>query len=162
MTRARRSFLKRSLAASAVGLAASAGVLKPVRVMAAEWPRSAFRARQVEEAVKNLYGSSEITASNAVRIHAMPQAENGAVVPIAVSVELPDVEAISIYVEKNDFPLVANTTLSGAEAYFSTRMKMRTSSDVIVVCKAGGKLYGARHHIKVTVGGGVEWVRREA
>jgi sulfur-oxidizing protein SoxY len=153
VTPARRSFLKRSLAASAVGLAASAGVLKPARVSAAEWPRSAFQARTVEEAVKNLYGGAEIAASNAVRIHAMPQAENGAAVPIAVSVELPDAEAISIYVEKNDFPLVTNVILNGAEPYLSTRIKMRASSDVIVVCKAGGKLYGARHHIKVTVGG---------
>lgn len=153
MTPARRSFLKRSLLASAAGLAAAAGMLKPARLDAAEWPRRAFQARTVEEAVRNLYGGDEIATSNAIKIHAMPQAENGAVVPIAVSIELPDVEAVSIYVEKNDFPLVANMTLSGAAPYFSTRMKMRASSDVIVVCRAGGKLYGARYHIKVTAGG---------
>ncbi|MHB1142749.1 MAG: thiosulfate oxidation carrier protein SoxY, partial [Sulfuricaulis sp.] len=37
--------------------------------------------------------------------------------------------------------------------YFSARMKMGQTSDVVAVVKAGGKLYTARQNVKVTVGG---------
>lgn len=149
----RRTFLKGSLAAGTIALAAAAGLLRPARVLAAEWPKDAFGAKKIEEALKSLYGTAQATASGAIKIKAPIQAENGAVVPIAVSAELPGVEAISIYVEKNNFPLVANVNLSGAAGYFSTRMKMGQTSDVHVVCKAGGKVYSAKQTIKVTVGG---------
>jgi sulfur-oxidizing protein SoxY len=153
VTHTRRTFLKGSLAAGTIALAAAAGLLRPARVLAAEWPKDAFGAKKIEEALKSLYGTAQATASGAIKIKAPIQAENGAVVPIAVSAELPGVEAISIYVEKNNFPLVANVNLSGAAGYFSTRMKMGQTSDVHVVCKAGGKLYSAKQTIKVTVGG---------
>lgn len=153
MTHTRRTFLKGSLAAGTIALAAAAGLLRPARVLAAEWPKDAFGAKKIEEALKSLYGTAQATASGAIKIKAPIQAENGAVVPIAVSAELPGVEAISIYVEKNNFPLVANVNLSGAAGYFSTRMKMGQTSDVHVVCKAGGKLYSAKQTVKVTVGG---------
>ena len=38
-------------------------------------------------------------------------------------------------------------------SYFSARMKMAQTSDVVAVVKSGGKLYSARQNIKVTVGG---------
>ena len=42
---------------------------------------------------------------------------------------------------------------SGAEGYFSARMKMGKTSDVKVYVKSGGKLHMASQQIKVTVGG---------
>lgn len=153
MTHTRRTFLKGSLAAATVAVAAAAGLLKPRRVIAAEWPKDAFGAKSIAEALKSLYGAEATTASGAIKIKAPIQAENGAVVPIAVSADLPNVQAISVYVEKNQFPLVANVNLSGAAGYFSARMKMGQTSDVHVVCRAGGKLYSAKQTIKVTVGG---------
>jgi sulfur-oxidizing protein SoxY len=153
VTHTRRSFLKGTLAVSAVGLAAAAGLLKPARVLAAEWPKGAFEAKKIEEALKALYGAAQATASGAIKIKAPIQAENGAVVPITVAAELPNVQAVSVYVEKNNFPLVANVNLTGAEGYFSARMKMGQTSDVHVVVKSAGKLYSAKQTIKVTVGG---------
>lgn len=149
----RRTFLQGTLASSVLGLAASAGLLKPARVLAAEWPRSAFEAKNINDALKNLYGASEPAPSGAIKIKAPIQAENGAVVPITVSSSLPNVEAISLYVEKNAAPLIANTELTGAGAYFAARMKMAESSDVYVVVKSAGKLYSTKQNIKVTVGG---------
>ncbi len=149
----RRTFLKGTLGATALGLASAAGLLKPSRVLAAEWPKNAFEAKSINDALKGLYGADAATASGSIKIKAPIQAENGAVVPIAVSADLPNVDAIAVFVEKNASPLVANVSLAGAQGYFSARMKMGQTSDVRVVCRAGGKLYSAKQTIKVTVGG---------
>jgi len=149
----RRTFLKGTLASGVVAVAAGAGLLAPARVLAAAWPSAAFDAKSINDAVKTLYGSADAAASGAITIKAPIQAENGAVVPIAVSTGLADVEAIGILVEQNERPLVANVALTGAAGYFSARMKMGKTSDVKAYVKAGGKLHVATQQIKVTVGG---------
>ncbi len=151
MNRDRRSLLK---GAALAGIAATLGVAGPRRAVAADWPRDAYAAKTVDDALKNLYGTGTVIASPEVKIRAPLQAENGAVVPVSVSSNLPDVQAISILVEKNAAPLAAHVNLiNGAVAYFSTNIKMGSTSDVQFIVKAGGKLYGAKQNIKVTVGG---------
>jgi sulfur-oxidizing protein SoxY len=150
----RRTFLKGTFAGGALTLAASAGLLKPTNVWAAAWPKSAFDAKSMDEAISGLFGSANAPANTAITIKAPLQAENGAVVPISVSTSLPNVEAIAILVEKNATPLISNVALmNGADGYFSARMKMGKTSDVKVIVKAGGKLHSASQQIKVTVGG---------
>jgi len=81
-------------------------------------------------------------------------AENGAVVPIAVTSRLPKTQQISIVAEKNPFPLAATFDLAGGgEGYVSARIKMGQTSDVWAVVKADGKYYVARKEVKITVGG---------
>ena len=149
----RRTFLKGTVAGSVLAVAASAGLLTPTRVLAAAWPAAAFDAKSVDDALKGLYGTSAAADSKAITIKAPIQAENGAVVPIAVSTSLPGVESIAIFVQANERPLIASVALSGAEGYFSARMKMGKTSDVKVIVKSGGKLHMATQQIKVTVGG---------
>lgn len=149
----RRTFLQGTLAGGVVAAAAAAGLLTPTRVLAAAWPANAYSAKSIDDAVSALYGSSAGTDSKAISIKAPIQAENGAVVPITVSTTLPNVDGIAILVKENASPLVANVQLSGAEGYFSARMKMGKTSDVKVVVKSGGKLHVATQQIKVTVGG---------
>lgn len=149
----RRTFLKGTLATAAVGMAAAAGLLKPTTVLAAEWPSAAFDATKFEDAIKGLYKANARTASGSIVITAEPLAEIGNNVPFAVSTSLPNVDSMSIFVEKNDRPLVASLNLKGAGGYFSLRMKMARTSDVHVICRSGGKLYTAKRNIKVTVGG---------
>ena len=149
----RRTFLKGTVAGSVLAVAASAGLLTPTRVLAAAWPAAAFDAKSIDDALKGLYGTSAAADSKAITIKAPIQAENGAVVPIAVSTTLPGVESIAIFVQANAAPLIASVALSGAEGYFSARMKMGKTSDVKIVVKSGGKLYTASQQIKVTVGG---------
>ncbi|MHB1142279.1 MAG: thiosulfate oxidation carrier protein SoxY [Sulfuricaulis sp.] len=48
---------------------------------------------------------------------------------------------------------MAHASFAGADGYFSARMKMGQTSDVVAVVKAGGKLYTAKQNVKVTVGG---------
>jgi len=149
----RRSFLKGTLAGSAVAVAVGAGLLSPRSVLAA-WPKAAFEAKNVEDAMNKLFGSAENTPSGDIKIKAPDIAENGAVVPVSVSTSLGNVDSIAVIAEKNGTPLASNFKL-GANALpnVSTRIKMGKTSDVIAVVKANGKAYSARKNVKVTIGG---------
>jgi len=149
----RRTFLKNSLATAVLVAVGGTGLLHPPRALAADWPKDAFAAKKLEDAVQALFGSGATSPSASIKLKAPAQAENSAQVQIQVSAELPNVEAIAVFVEKNPSPLVAHASFSGADGYFSARMKMAQTSDVVAVVKSGGKLYSARQNIKVTVGG---------
>jgi len=149
----RRIFLKGTLATGALGVAAGTGLLSPRRVLAA-WSKEAFEAKDVNSALSSLLGSSDLTASDKVKIKAPDIAENGAVVPVSVSTDMEGVESINIVVEKNPNPMTANFVLgTGAIANVSTRIKMGKTSSVLAVVKAGGKLYSTGKEVKVTIGG---------
>ena len=149
----RRTLLKGSLTAGVAGVAAAAGLLTPQMVLAA-WPKAAFEAKGVDNAVQSLMGSKDLTSSGDITINAPAIAENGAVVNIAVSTSLKNVDAISILVEKNAQPLTSNFNLAPvAEPFIKTRVKVAKTSSVIAVVKSGGKLYSAGREVKVTIGG---------
>ena len=149
----RRIFLKRSLAASAVGIAAGAGLLAPQQILAA-WNKAAFEAKELPGALDALLGSSDLSDSADIDVKAPDIAENGAVVPVTVSTTIADAESISIIASNNPVPLVASFGLgAGAVGFASTRIKMGKTGDVIAVVKAGGKLYSAKKEVKVTIGG---------
>ncbi len=149
----RRTFLKGTLASGVLAVAAGSGLLHPARVLAAQWPQSAFDAKSVANSLSKLYGDASMADSGDITIKAPLQAENGAKVPITVLSSLPDVESIDILVKENVQPLSSHAKLADAAPFFSTRVKMAKSSDVHAVVKSGGKLYKATMKIKVTVGG---------
>ena len=148
----RRTFLKGTAASSMIGLAISAGLLKP-RIAMAAWPQAGFEAKAVDGALSALHQSSSTSPSTDINIKAPDIAENGAVVPITVTTSLP-AEVITLIVEKNPSPLAGNFILSaGGIGYVSTRVKMGKTSKLIAVVKAGGKLHSADKEVKVTIGG---------
>jgi sulfur-oxidizing protein SoxY len=149
----RRIFLKGSLVTGAMGAAVSTGLLVPRAALAA-WSKEAFEAKDINTALSSLLGSSDLAASDKIKIKAPDIAENGAVVPISVSTSIAGVESISVVVEKNQQPLAANFVLGkGALGDVSTRIKMGKTSSVIAVVKAGGKLHSTGKEVKVTIGG---------
>jgi len=147
---ARRNLFKGALVATAW---LAAGVLKPLRALAAEWPKTGFESRKIEDSLQHLFGITQTTPSASIKITAPYQAENGATVRLAATTDLPNVSTIAVFVEKNERPLIMAMNFSGAQAYLSLRMKMAQTSDVYVVAKSQGKLYSAKQSIKVTVGG---------
>ena len=149
----RRSFLKGTAASAVFAVAAGSGLLRPTRVLAAQWPQDAFGAISMSDALKTLHGTDSIPASGDIQLIAPLQAENGAKVPVKVQTTLADVEAIDILVKENARPLASRATFPNAYGFFSTRIKMAKSSDVHAVVKSAGKLYQAKMTIKVTVGG---------
>ena len=153
MNQNRRFLLKGTLAASAAGVAISAGLLTPKTAMAA-WSKKAFEAQDVNSALAASMGSASTTESSKVTLKAPDIAENGAVVPVTVTSSIPNVESIGILVANNAQPLSATFNLGATtEADISTRIKMGKTSDVIAIVKAGGKLYSTKKQVKVTIGG---------
>ncbi|MGE4659851.1 MAG: thiosulfate oxidation carrier protein SoxY [Arenicellales bacterium] len=149
----RRIFLKGSLAAGTLAVAAGAGLLTPTRVLASTWPKAAFESKTEADALNAFFGTSEVEQGDQVSIKAPLQAENGAVVPIKVMTSLEGVEAIAIITIKNPSPYTTSLQVAGAGGLYSTRIKMGQTSPVNCYVKAGGKLYLASQEIKVTVGG---------
>ena len=144
----RRETLKHS--AAVAGLLASTGLF-PQYAQAFE--KAAFDAKSVADALK-AYGGGAPTASDAVTLTAPDIAENGAVVPISVTSNVPGTEKIAILVEKNPNPLSARITLpAGTEPTITTRVKMAGTSNVHALVQANGKWLIATKEIKVTLGG---------
>jgi sulfur-oxidizing protein SoxY len=150
----RRTLLKGTVAASLIGVAASAGLLTPRRVLAQTWPKQAFEAKEMNAAVNALYGAESPTQSPEIDIKAPAIAENGAVVPITISTTLKDVESIALVAKENPSPLTSSYVLAkNTEPYVSTRIKMGKTSDVVALVKSGGKVFSAAKEVKVTIGG---------
>jgi sulfur-oxidizing protein SoxY len=150
----RRIFLKGTLAASTVAVAAGAGLLSPRQTLAAVWPKEAFQARQVSDALKGIFGNDQTEPSDKIEVNAPDIAENGAVVPITISSDMPNIESIALIAEKNGTPLAATFNLgANADGFVSTRIKMGETSNIIAVVKANGKVYSRSKEVKVTIGG---------
>ena len=151
MNHNRRTLLKGSIAASAMGIAVGAGLLTPRAVLAA-WPKATFESTDAASAITALGGNA--TASKKIKLKAPDIAENGAVVPVTITSEIDNTTAISILVSNNGQPLSAPFNLGEkTHGYVSTRLKMGKTSDVIAIVKADGKLYSATKQVKVTIGG---------
>ena len=148
----RRTFLKGSIAASAVGIAVAAGLLSPDRVLAA-WPADAFLLRNHEASVKAITGTSDLPAGD-IEIFAPEIAENGAMVSVTIESGMPDVSEIALFVVQNGQPLAATFLLgASAQPMISIRVKMAETSDVVAAVKSSGAWYGASREVKVTLGG---------
>jgi sulfur-oxidizing protein SoxY len=147
MKLARRKLLKAVVAIVAIGALFRSRVSP-----AAEWPKEAFNAMQVDDVLRNLYGTAKPERSNQIRLQIVSATNNGARVPIAVSTTLKQVESISIIVDKNPQPLAAHVDVRRALPYFATDLKFATSSTVTCIVKAAGKLYTASRGVRVTVG----------
>ena len=153
MNEYRRSFLRLAGGMSALAIAAFAGVIRSGRAAAATWNKTGFESKAFGDAMKSL-GAASPAESKDITITAPDIAENGAVVPVAITSKIPGTEQISILSEKNPFPLAATFDISGGgEGYVSTRIKMGQTSNVWAVVRAGGKFYAAKKEIKITVGG---------
>lgn len=135
----------------AAGLAA--GLLHPIASLAAVWNKSGFTAKGLGDALKSI-GAPNATQSKDIVIEAPQIAENGAVVPIEISSNIPGTTSIAVLIEKNPYPLTATFDfMDGALPFVKVNAKMGETSDVRVIVAAGGKHFSATREIKVTIGG---------
>lgn len=149
----RRKLVQTATLTGVTAAAIGSGALFPQRVLGA-YMKSAFEAKDVAGALRDSLGSDQHAPSDAIKLKAPDIAENGAVVPITVSSDLDNVQAISIVAAANAVPLTSTYQLSpDAEAFVSTRIKMAKTSEVLAVVKADGKLYSTTKEVKVTIGG---------
>jgi sulfur-oxidizing protein SoxY len=150
MNSVRRVLLQRA-GAIAAGLAA--GLLHPIASLAAAWNKDAFGAKSAAEALKGI-GAGSPTPSKDLVIEAPQIAENGAVVPLEITSNIPGTRSIAVLIENNPFPLAAKFDfMEGALPFVKLNAKMGETSDVRVIAEANGKHYVATKEIKVTIGG---------
>ena len=144
---------RRLLKAAGSVAALAAGLLEPVLALAAAWNKDAFAAKNPADALKGI-GVGETLASKDLLIDAPQIAENGAVVPVEITSNIPSTSSIAVLVDKNPFPLVAKFDfMEGALPFVKVNLKMGETSEVRVVGTAAGRNYVATREIKVTIGG---------
>jgi len=144
----RRLFLRFLIAASGAAL-----LLRPL-LAAAGWNAEAFGATTEKDALAALFANRPIEPSDAIRIEAHEVVENGAYVPIQIETTLSGVDLITIVVEKNPNPLIAQFEPGPrCRPTIATRIKIGEPSDVVVVVRSEGRLFSARRFVKVVHGG---------
>ena len=148
MNNTRRTVIKTT---SAFGTLVALGLVTQQQAMAAV-DRAAFDVKTFDDALKAIGGKP--ATSDQVSVIAPDIAENGAVVPVGATSNIPNTTEIYLIVEKNPTPLAAGFEIpAGTEASVQTRLKMGQSTNVIAVVKADGKLFSATKETKVTLGG---------
>ncbi len=151
----RRSFLKNTLIVSAVGVAATSGILGSSNVFATTITGADLsKAKSVDEIISLLVGDAKVKESDKIKIKAPEIAENGAVVPVGVTSEIEGTTEIISLIAENPIPFAARYVISeGVEAAIKSRFKMGKTTDVIALVKAGDTFYTAKTKVKVTKGG---------
>ncbi|MDP3466452.1 MAG: thiosulfate oxidation carrier protein SoxY [Sulfuricurvum sp.] len=153
----RRSFLK------SFGTAAACAALLPHVASAADEAKKVVGPNEMnyETAVAAITGGKALIPSAKVVISAPEIAENGAVVPVKITVDSPMsdkeyVKAIHVLASKNGNVRCANIYLTPAngEASFGTRIKLGGTQDVVAIAQmSDGTFLTAKQNVKVTIGG---------
>lgn len=160
-TRGRAPRRREVLAAAAAGTAAalitpafaSAASSDVVPAKASAYPEKAFAQKSEADALKALYGKTPEESSN-VKLGAPDIAENGAVVPVTVDANLPNITSISILALDNPFTMAASYKIPpGTSPAISSRIKLAKTTKVMAIVESDGKLYSASSTVKVTLGG---------
>jgi sulfur-oxidizing protein SoxY len=127
-------------------------IVRPLTALAA-WNKEAFSAKTAPDALKSL-GIGNATATNDLKVEVPQIAENGAVVPIEISSDIPGTTALIVVIDKNPFPLIARFDFKeGALPFVKVNVKMGETSDIRVLAEAAGKHYVTTREVKVTIGG---------
>ncbi|MDY0052331.1 MAG: thiosulfate oxidation carrier protein SoxY [Aliarcobacter sp.] len=144
----RRNFL--SLGLGAIAVAAIPGKLNAIDFR--ETKPKAWTATKVEDAVKEIFGSSA-TTEGSINLSAPDIAENGAVIPVSFDTELKATK-VAIFQDANPESAVAVFTIpENAVIDYAVRIKLAKTGTVTVIAEADGKLYSASKLVKVTIGG---------
>jgi len=129
------------------------GLLKPVTALA-RWNKAAFNAVDFNNAISAYFPDQQIQKTEHITIGVHPVVENGAVVPVKINTDLPNPESITIFVDKNPNPLIANFDLfPGCIGFISTRIKVQEPSNIVAVVKADGEVFSKSTFIEVHEGG---------
>ena len=153
MDEGRRVVLRGAGATGVLAAALAAGLLRPERVLAADWDKSAFRQKSAADALRSI-GAQDAEKSGKVMLDVPEIAENGAVVPVEITSHVPGTTSIAVVIDKNPFPLISRFNfMNGALPYVKLNAKMGQSSNVRAIAEANGKHYVAMKSVKVTIGG---------
>jgi len=145
---------------SALGVAVASG-FDPVTPETAH-AQALGQNETVEDAMKRLFGSKTIKdGSPVIKLDVPVIAENGAVVPVSVSVDSPMtstsyVRHIYVLADKNRIPIVTRVTLApeAGRAFMGANIRLGETGDVrAIVEQSDGTLLQVKREVKVTGGG---------
>ena len=145
----------------ALGVGAAASGLAPVKTAHAQAP-TLGQNESVQDAMKRLFGGRTIKDGSAIIKFDIPLiAENGSVVPVAVSVDSPMtassyVKHIYIVADKNRIPFVTRVTLApeAGRAFMGANIRLGETGDLRAIAEqSDGTLLMVKREVKVTVGG---------
>ena len=140
----RRIFLKKLSDSSIYILAIGTFLNYPIKGWA-KWNQEAFQAKVFKKSVEAIYGSTPTESTDQIKIEAPDVAENGLSVPVSVSSSIKQVENMSIFIENNPLPLIANYHLKeGMIPEFSLRVKVAKSSNIHVMVQTGKSFMAAQ------------------
>ena len=144
----RRNFL--SLGLGVLAVAAIPGKLSAIDFR--ETKPKAWTATKVDEAIKEIFGTSTTTAGS-ITLTAPDIAENGAVIPVSFDSAL-KASKVAVFQDANPESAVAIFSLNEfSVADYAIRIKMAKTGTVTVVAEAEGKLHAVSKLVKVTIGG---------
>lgn len=149
----RRTALKGAGTAGALALLLATGMLRPLAAHAATWNKAAFEADTVEAAFAAL-GVAGMDEHPDIDLIVPEHAENGAVVPVTVTSQLPGTRSIAIFVHENPTPLAAVfECANGVVPEIAVRLKLVDSSVVEAVVSAGDQRYAIRRQVNIAMSG---------
>ncbi len=130
----------------------ASGLLPWPAARAAQNDALAFGSGSLEGALRAL--GAVLDSSTKIQLAVPNFVENGSVVPVEVTTQLPGSQTIFVFSEANPFPLVARFSVpEGTEPYVSTRIKVAQSCNIYALVEADGRYYSAVKSTTVTVGG---------
>jgi sulfur-oxidizing protein SoxY len=113
-----------------------------------------WSATPFEEAWRVLLGGARAEFSEDIRLELPELAEDGAQVPLTLSVARGDVEALFVLAEMNPVPLVAGVEVAAdALPYLATRIRLNGNGSVWAVARCRGGWFYARRGAWVARGG---------
>ena len=113
----------------------------------------AWEAHTVDDAIKALYGTSEVIEKD-VKLKLPKVASNGGAVPLKFSTKIP-AKTVAVFQDANPEAAVAVYTVGKYDmTSYSLKIKMGKSGTVTIVVEGlDGKLYVAKQSLEVAAGG---------
>src|SRR5438874_1989126 len=109
----------------------AAACLKPFAALAATWNKDGFGAKTAADALKAL-GAGNPLPSKDLLIEAPQIAENGAVVPIEITSNVPGTTSIAVLIDKNPFPLVGKFDFTAGALPFIQNVTVKLNGRTVV------------------------------
>ena len=133
------------------GLTMMAAAMLPQTVLAA-LSRKLFEANTVPEALKNLPEKEAPEPSNRLLIEVPEVSLDAERIPVRIRSELPGTEMMLLMAATAVPPAIAQFTIPvGTEAEIQTQIRLKGTTTVQLIVRAGGKLYTAQKEVKIAV-----------
>ncbi len=111
--------------------------------------KKGFDARTVKDAMSAI-NADQAVESKSILLRVPDIAADGERIEVLVSSKIPSTQAISLLVHGNHHPLAMSVTiLEGVDPTFSTVLRLRKTSLITAVVRAGGKNYRVAREVKV-------------